>query len=145
MPTFATDKACRKLGLYLMEELNNLDTRTVVAGITDYYPFIGGEVAVESPLLCVFRGNRSGQWLKTSELNIGYYLFDLTAYQEQTGILTGVEDAIVELLDTYGYIDQCVQLDLSGLRSRRGYLPYGGLLLPNTVLSLTFTDFETIS
>lgn len=142
MITPETDKPCRNLGTYLMEQLNDRDTRQVVAAITDYYPFLGDEVSIESPLLCVFRGNSSGAQLEVSELNIGYYLFDLTAYREQPGILRWIEKAIVDLLGSYSYIDKCVQLDLSGLRSRRGYLPYGGLLLPNTVLSLTFTDYE---
>lgn len=142
MITPEIDKPCRSLGTYLMEQLNDRDTRQVVAGITDYYPFIGGDVSVENPLLCVFRGNSSGSQLEVSELNIGYYLFDLEAYREQPGILRWIEIAIVELLGSYSYLDKCVQLDLSGLRSRRGYLPYGGLLLPNTVLSLTFTDYD---
>ena len=142
MITPESDTPCRNLGAYLMEQLNDRDTRQVVATIMDFYPFIGGEVTVDSPLLCVFRGNSSGQQLEVSELNIGYYLFDLEAYREQPGILRWLEKAVVDLLGSYNYLDKCVKLDLSGLRSRRGYLPYGGLLLPNTVLSLTFTDYE---
>lgn len=142
MSSFDTDKPCKKLAIYLMEQLNDTDARQVVASISDYYVFVGGEVPFDPPLLSVFRGNRSGRNLEISELNIGYYLFDLEAYRQQPGILTGVEDRIVQLLKPYDSIDKCIELNFEGFRSRRGYLPYGGLLLPNTVLSLTFTDFE---
>jgi len=144
MITPEIDKPCRDLGTYLMEQLNDRDTRIVVAAVKDHYPFLGVELPIESPLLCVFRGGSSGVALQVSELFIGYYLFDLGAYWEQPGILRWVEKAIVELLEPYKEMQPCLGLDLSELRSRRDYLPYGGLLLPFTVLSLMCTDCESI-
>ena len=144
MITPETDTPCRDLGNYLMERLNDLDTRTVVAAAKDHYPFLGAELPIESPLLCVFRGNSSGVALQVSEIFIGYYLFDLGAYWEQPGILRWVEKAIVELLGNYQEMQPCLGLDLSALRSRRDYLPYGGLLLPFTVISLAIADCDSI-
>lgn len=144
MLTPEIDKPCRDLGTYLMESLNDLDTRTVVAAAKDHYPFLGGELPIESPLLCVFRGGSSGVALQVSEIFIGYYLFDLGAYWEQPGILRWVEKAIVDLLEPYKEMQPCLGLDLSELRSRRDYLFYGGLLLPFTVISLAIADCDSI-
>lgn len=145
MLTPEADTPCRNLGAYLMEQLNDRDTRTVVAAVRDHYPFLGGEFTIESPLLCVFRGHSSGVALQSSELFIGYYLFNLEAYWEQTGILRWVELAIAELLEQYKESQPCLGLDLSDLKTRRDYLPYGGILLPFTVLSLMCVDCESIS
>lgn len=144
MITADNDTPCTRLGNFLSTSLNEMDTRQAVSMTLDYFPFVGGEIAIEGPMLCVFRGNSRGPRLDRSELNIGYYLFDLGAYREQPGLLRWFELAVVQLLEGYNDLDPCLELDLSNLQSRRGYLPYGNLLLPNTVLSLSFADLETL-